>query len=79
MPVLGVCLGHQAIAVAYGAIVERAPELLHGKTSEVEHEGVGVLAGLPVAVHGDALSLAVGRATDRCPPSSRSPRVPRAA
>jgi para-aminobenzoate synthetase component II len=47
VPVLGVCLGHQAIAAAYGAIVERAPELLHGKTSEVEHEGVGVLAGLP--------------------------------
>jgi len=47
VPVLGVCLGHQAIAVAYGAVVERAPELLHGKTSEVEHEGSGVLAGLP--------------------------------
>ncbi len=47
VPVLGVCLGHQAIAVAYGAIVERAPELLHGKTSEVLHEGTGVLAGLP--------------------------------
>ena len=47
VPVLGVCLGHQAIAAAYGAIVERAPELLHGKTSEVVHEGVGVLAGLP--------------------------------
>ena len=47
MPVLGVCLGHQAIAVAYGAVVDRAPELLHGKTSLVEHEGAGVLAGLP--------------------------------
>jgi para-aminobenzoate synthetase component 2 len=47
VPVLGVCLGHQAIAAAYGAIVERAPELLHGKTSEVVHEGAGVLAGLP--------------------------------
>jgi para-aminobenzoate synthetase component II len=47
VPVLGVCLGHQAIAVAYGAVVERAPELLHGKTSEVLHEGTGVLAGLP--------------------------------
>ena len=47
VPVLGVCLGHQAIAVAHGAIVERAPELLHGKTSEVIHEGSGVLAGLP--------------------------------
>jgi para-aminobenzoate synthetase component 2 len=47
VPVLGVCLGHQAIAVAYGATVDRAPELLHGKTSQVHHEGVGVLAGLP--------------------------------
>ncbi len=47
VPVLGVCLGHQAIAVAYGAVVSRAPELLHGKTSQVEHTGVGVLAGLP--------------------------------
>ncbi len=47
VPVLGVCLGHQAIAVAYGATVNRAPELLHGKTSEVHHGGLGVLAGLP--------------------------------
>jgi para-aminobenzoate synthetase component 2 len=47
VPVLGVCLGHQAIAVAYGASVSRAPELLHGKTSEVNHDGAGVLAGLP--------------------------------
>ena len=46
-PVLGVCLGHQAIGAAWGAVVERAPELLHGKTSEVRHSGVGVLAGLP--------------------------------
>jgi para-aminobenzoate synthetase component 2 len=47
VPVLGVCLGHQAIAAAFGATVERAPELLHGKTSTVEHDGVGVLADLP--------------------------------
>jgi para-aminobenzoate synthetase component 2 len=46
-PVLGVCLGHQAIGVAWGATVDRAPELLHGKTSQVHHEGAGVLAGLP--------------------------------
>jgi para-aminobenzoate synthetase component 2 len=48
VPLLGVCLGHQAIAVAFGGSVVRAPELLHGKTSEVFHEGDGVLAGLPV-------------------------------
>jgi para-aminobenzoate synthetase component II len=47
VPVLGVCLGHQAIAAAYGAVVERAPELLHGKTSAAHHDGAGVLAGLP--------------------------------
>jgi para-aminobenzoate synthetase component 2 len=47
VPLLGVCLGHQAIAVAYGGVVGRAPELLHGKTSEVHHEGAGVLHGLP--------------------------------
>jgi para-aminobenzoate synthetase component 2 len=47
LPVLGVCLGHQAIGVAWGATVDRAPELLHGKTSQVHHAGIGVLAGLP--------------------------------
>ena len=47
LPILGVCLGHQAIAAAFGATVTRAPELLHGKTSEVHHTGAGVLAGLP--------------------------------
>ncbi len=47
LPVLGVCLGHQAIGAAWGAVVERAPELLHGKTSQVHHTGAGVLAGLP--------------------------------
>jgi para-aminobenzoate synthetase component II len=47
VPVFGVCLGLQAMAVAFGGRVERAPELLHGKTSEVHHDGTGVLAGLP--------------------------------
>ncbi len=47
IPLFGVCLGHQAIGVAFGATVSRAPELLHGKTSEVFHEGLGVLANLP--------------------------------
>ncbi len=47
LPMFGVCLGHQAIGAAFGATVARAPELLHGKTSEVQHTGVGVLAGLP--------------------------------
>ncbi len=47
VPVLGVCLGHQAIGHVYGAAVVRAPELMHGKTSQIAHEGVGVFAGLP--------------------------------
>jgi para-aminobenzoate synthetase component II len=47
LPIFGVCLGHQAIGEAFGGTVTRAPELLHGKTSEVIHSGVGVLAGLP--------------------------------
>ena len=47
VPIFGVCLGHQAIAEAFGATVSRAPELLHGKTSQVFHHKQGVLADLP--------------------------------
>jgi len=47
VPIFGVCLGHQVIGVVYGAVVSRAPELLHGKTSQVFHTGEGVLEGLP--------------------------------
>ncbi len=47
VPIFGVCLGHQAIAEVYGATVSRAPELLHGKTSLVSHDGRGVFEGLP--------------------------------
>ena len=46
-PVLGVCLGHQAIGHVYGAEVVGAPELMHGKTSPIEHDDIGVFAGLP--------------------------------
>ena len=46
-PLLGVCLGHQAIGVAFGGTVDRAPELLHGKTSSVHHANLGVLKDLP--------------------------------
>jgi para-aminobenzoate synthetase component II len=46
-PVFGVCLGLQAMAVAYGGVVDRAPEQLHGKVSDVLHEGAGVFRGLP--------------------------------
>jgi anthranilate synthase/aminodeoxychorismate synthase-like glutamine amidotransferase len=47
VPVLGVCLGHQAIGHVYGASIVRAPALMHGKTSPVDHDGAGVFAGLP--------------------------------
>ncbi|MEU1073095.1 MULTISPECIES: aminodeoxychorismate/anthranilate synthase component II [unclassified Streptomyces] len=47
VPVFGVCLGMQSMMVAYGGVVDRAPELLHGKTSPVLHEGLGVFEGLP--------------------------------
>jgi anthranilate synthase/aminodeoxychorismate synthase-like glutamine amidotransferase len=47
VPVLGVCLGHQVIGQAYGALVVGAPTLMHGKTSSIHHDGRGVFAGLP--------------------------------
>ena len=47
LPVLGVCLGHQCLADVYGARVERAGRLMHGKTSMIHHAGAGVFAGLP--------------------------------
>jgi anthranilate synthase/aminodeoxychorismate synthase-like glutamine amidotransferase len=47
VPLLGVCLGHQALGQAFGGRVVRAPRLMHGKTSEIHHDGRGVFAGLP--------------------------------
>ena len=47
MPILGVCLGHQAIGAAFGGNVIRAPKLMHGKTSQVEHDGRTIFAGIP--------------------------------
>jgi len=47
VPLLGVCLGHQAIGEAFGGVVKRAPNLMHGKTSMIHHDGKGIYAGLP--------------------------------
>ncbi|MFD1828946.1 aminodeoxychorismate/anthranilate synthase component II [Streptomyces desertarenae] len=64
LPVFGVCLGMQSMAVAYGGVVDRAPELLHGKTSPVSHENGGVFAGLPSPFTATRYhSLAVGPGT----------------
>jgi para-aminobenzoate synthetase component II len=46
-PILGVCLGHQAIGAAFGAKIVRAPKLFHGKTSDIEHDGKGVFRSVP--------------------------------
>jgi anthranilate synthase component 2 len=47
IPLLGVCLGHQSLGMAFGATVDRAPKLMHGKTSPVRHQDMGIFAGLP--------------------------------
>ena len=75
VPVFGVCLGHQAIAAVYGAVVDRAPELLHGKTSEVTHEGHGVFAGLRVpftATRYHSLAIEEGTVPDCLEVTARS-------
>jgi anthranilate synthase component 2 len=47
VPILGVCLGHQAVGAAFGGTIARAPRLMHGKTSMITHDGAGIFAGLP--------------------------------
>ena len=65
MPILGVCLGHQSIGAAFGAVVRRAGRVVHGKTSPVSHAGTGLFAGLPRSglPVGRYHSLVVDRAT----------------
>ena len=75
VPVFGVCLGHQAIAAVYGATVDRAPELLHGKTSEVLHQGGGVFDGLKqpfTATRYHSLAIVEGTVPDELEVTART-------
>ena len=83
LPMLGVCLGHQALAEVYGATVTHAPELMHGKTSRIAHHGDGVLAGLDdgfVATRYHSLAVVDGTVPDslvvtaRTAPAGADPR-----
>ena len=74
VPTLGVCLGHQAIVEAFGGEVGQAKALLHGKASQVEHDGKGVFAGLPQSLEaGRYHSLAAVRVPDELEISARTP------
>ena len=74
MPTLGVCLGHQALAQAFGGEVGPARELVHGKAAAVEHDGRGIFAGLPDRLTaGRYHSLAVTRVPDSFEVSATAP------
>ena len=74
VPTLGVCLGHQAIVEAFGGEVAHARALLHGKASQLEHDGEGVFAGLPESVEvGRYHSLAATRVPDELEVTARTP------
>src|SRR5258707_341162 len=72
VPTLGVCLGHQAIVVAFGGEIGAAKALLHGKSSRIEHDGEGIFAGLPHEIEaGRYHSLAAGRVPDELEVTAR--------
>ncbi|AEI10561.1 MULTISPECIES: aminodeoxychorismate/anthranilate synthase component II [Cellulomonas] len=74
-PMLGVCLGHQALGEVFGGTVTHAPELMHGKTSEVEHAGEGVLEGLPspfTATRYHSLAVVAGTVSDELEVTART-------
>jgi len=74
VPTLGVCLGHQAIVEAFGGEVGQAKALLHGKASQIDHDGKGVFAGLPQGLEaGRYHSLAATRVPDELQISARTP------
>ncbi len=75
LPLLGVCLGHQAIGAVFGAPVVRAPELLHGKTSSVLHDGTGCSPGCRRRSSRRATTRSRSSRT-RCRPRSWSPPAP---
>jgi para-aminobenzoate synthetase component 2 len=75
LPMLGVCLGHQALGEVFGGVVTHAPELMHGKTSPVEHSGQGVLAGLPspfTATRYHSLAVVDGTVSDELEVTARA-------
>ena len=75
LPMLGVCLGHQALGEVFGGVVTHAPELMHGKTSRVEHSGQGVLAGLPspfTATRYHSLAVVDGTVSDELEVTARA-------
>ena len=74
MPVLGVCLGLQAIGQVLGATVTHAPQQMHGKTSRITHDGSGLFAGLPSRCRRRAIIRSVLRGR-RCPPNCRLRRT----
>src|SRR5690606_1623593 len=77
-PMLGVCLGHQALGEVFGGTVTHAPELMHGKTSPVEHDGQGVLVGLPTpftATRYHSLAVVDGTFSDELEVTARTGEV----
>ena len=63
-PILGVCLGHQAIGQAFGGKVVRAGKVMHGKTSRIHHDGKGVFAGIPTKLFEVVEAVRLGRSPD---------------